>query len=181
MEPRMAFTSILSSPLGLVVIVYFTAAIVGALLVHPMRRGMVRLARDLLDEERWSDDQRAAINLLIDTCMSFRVGVLIPIAAINMVGDELLERKVSVHAEMERLWAEPRYHSLFSRYVVSIFVANLFAGAVSLVLVPIAGGICAMIRSHRSQGGSLRSVIEESVYRASHSMIRSDIIRVAAP
>jgi hypothetical protein len=142
-------------------------ALVAALAVaaQPMRRGMFALAESMLAEPDWRKDERDEINQLMDTCMSFRVGALLALAAIGVMTDCLLGRPVRSDRAADRLWNDRRFHRLVGRYLVSVLAANPIVAVVSLPLL----GVSRLVVSicDREDG---RIGIDEPVVRAANGV-----------
>jgi hypothetical protein len=133
--------------------------IVGAtLLVFPFRRDLATLAEDILRESKWNADERKTVNFMLDTCMSFAIGLALPIGIIAATLDVLLRKPI----ELTRLDADGRFDGMLWRYFVSILAANPLAAFVTLPLMAVS---FAIFVAYDGPSAPLRAV-EEPLKRA---------------
>lgn len=132
-----------------------------AIVVHPLRRSMMIIAENMLADQPISDHTRARVNQLLDTCMSFRVGLILPLAVIGVVIDDLLHRMTPPSTENDA-----RYHALVKRYFVSILAANPIAALISIPLM-LFSFLVHVLRGDES----IREAVEEPVVRASSAIL----------
>ena len=132
--------------LAAVLIGYVALLCVLALLVQPLRLKLVTLAEDLLDENLWNNDERAEIERLVTSSLSFRTGLLLPVAGIAVGLDLLLGRADDVPAQLRRLHCDPRFDQLIGYYGLSVCAANPLAGLVTFALIPLVSVLSLMRR-----------------------------------
>lgn len=130
-----------------------------ALLVGPMRRDIAVRAEALLADPSTKPESRERVNMLVDTCMSFHVGLILPVAAFGVLFDELLRRP---RPKAHPLHDDPRYLALVGRYFASILAANPLAAIVSVPVIV----FCALIGRAFGQE-SFKEGVEEPLERAS--------------
>lgn len=153
---------ILVSPLGLALIGYVGVVLVLAAAVHPVRMHMVDTANEMLDEGHWNAAERAKINHLLDTCMSFRVGVLLVVAAADVILDIILHREVESPSSASRLRKDPRFHTMIRCFFLSVMAVNPLA---FLVMQPLAVAFV-VLEALRGRVAP-RELVEEPAIRAS--------------
>lgn len=118
---------------------YGILVIGSTLLAWPIRRDMVALAEDILKEHKWNEEERETVNFVLDSCMSFAMGLALPIAIVAATFDTLLGKKT----ETTRLDNDPRFGALTWRYFVSILAANPLAALVTLPLMVVSFAVFA--------------------------------------
>jgi hypothetical protein len=158
-------TAALLTPLAMALLGYAVLVAMLALALHPLRKRMFRTAESILAEGQWSADERARVNHLMDTCMSFRVGAIMPIAVISVILDDLLRREVRSTKSRTRLHRDHRFHQVIAIYLLSVMAANPLASAVTLPLLVLS----AIIDKLMGQA-TVREVVEEPTLRALGSM-----------
>jgi hypothetical protein len=163
----MSAFDILTSPVAFALTLYVVVAILLNQLAHPIRLKLVDSAEEFLREKKWNAQQRDELNLLLDTCMSFRVGLLVPVGVVSIVIDETLRRPIECSPSQIELSNDPRFDSLLGRYFVSIAAANPIAAVVSVILMALGMIITVPF------GASIRSLMEWPVLRASAGMAGS--------
>lgn len=129
-----------------------------------MRRFRVRLVQSgeqLLSDKRLSDESREEINHLLDTCMSFKVALAMPIACIGAAADSILGRKYD-NSELDD---NELFHSLVERYFVSVLAANLLFAPVAVISVLLFGVVDFLFSKGRSV-----EFLEQPALRASHAV-----------
>lgn len=132
----MDFYAILVSPLGLSVMGYSALMIVLAIVVYPLRRKMFSLAEELIGSGKLDQSGRAELNMLLDDCMSFRMGLLLPIAIIASIADDIIGRKFEINID-KALLEEQKFHHIILIYIISILAANPIAAFFSIPLAAI--------------------------------------------
>jgi hypothetical protein len=130
-----------------------------AVLVRPLRYQIVDIGEAILADPNVREAGRERVNRLLDTCMSFRVGLLIPVAAIGVIIDDILRRD----QPQTPLQTDYRFHELLWRYFVSILAAN---PVMALVTVPLII-VCSIAHQLLRGDDGLRGAVEEPVIRAS--------------
>lgn len=163
----------LITPLGVALLGYVVVAAVLALVVHPLRVHMVSVAEKMLAEGRWNAEERAKINQLLDTCMSFRVGLAMILAVVAVTAEDLLGRERAVPKARIRLVADPRFHVLLRLYFLSALAANPLATLVVVPLMIVSGVV------EKLTGGSINQVVEEPSLRAAASIPPASNLRPA--
>jgi uncharacterized membrane protein (DUF441 family) len=165
----MEIGTILASPLAVALIGYVILVTALALAAHPMRIRMVELVEDILAEPQWNAAERLRLNQLLDTCMSFRVGLMVVVAALSVIVDVALGRVEEPPASTARLRKDARYHSIVVRYFVSVLAANPIAAVAAVPLM-----IMALI-AEQMIGGTMRAAVEEAALKASASLPKTKI------
>jgi hypothetical protein len=158
-----------ANAVALILIGYAATLVLLAVLTQPLRLRMVTLSNAMLRDKRLTVEQRLRLNFLVDTCMSFRVGLLLPVAAtvsiLRMVlGDE---PKLETGG---RLFNDTRYHSLVLCYFVSILAANPLAALVSVPLLCV-GFLIAWL----SNKANAKAAVEEATLMASASLAQGRV------
>lgn len=103
-------------------------------LLRRTRIELVDIAEEMLADDSLSEASRLEINNLLDTAMSFRVGILIPVAQILFC----IHMVMRVPDEPDdQVSAHPKFNDLMLRYVLSNAGNNLPAGIVTLLLMPL--------------------------------------------
>ena len=121
-----------SSPAGWLALAAFAAVVlVINLAMWPLRTGMVAIAENLLSDKSYTEDEHRLVDHVLDTAFSFRVGFLIPVAAVAVIADILLGTK----PEYSPIFNESRFVQLFGRYVLSILAVNPLMAFVSIPLI----------------------------------------------
>lgn len=139
-------------------------------LAFAMRGPRLRLAkraRQLLARPDLSEKDRDRVEHLLDTCMSFKVAFLIPIAAIAMVLEQVL-------GDPDPEEGNPEVAHLVVRYLASVMAANPVFGALAAIILAmclLAANIIQAVRGSRPWDvGTLRRVMGGPLYRASHAV-----------
>jgi hypothetical protein len=122
------------TPLGIFLFGYAGLITVLAVLVQPMRLRMTEISNTLLATPGLKPAMREKVNGLIDTCMSFRVGLILPIAIVSVITDEILEGD-SCKPQTHQLSDNSEYHKMLLMYLVSILVANPIMSFVNVPLL----------------------------------------------
>jgi len=133
--------------------------------VHPLRRKMFFEAEALLADERYDGESKEHIDNLLDTCMSFRVGLRLPLAFVASIMVDLL-RLPRPSPPYEDLSYDARYHKVFLLYVASISAANPLALIVWFPLMIIGFSV------HLACRGNVRDAVEEPVLTAAALPLR---------
>lgn len=129
--------------------------------LRPLRLQLADIAERLLSDSKVSSDSRDDINLLLDTCLSFKVSVLFLLALCESILGDLLRHPVEAH-ELED---DPRFHALVWRYFVSI------AGINPIVLVfAIPIGILSLMVHSVTRKDPSRHAVEDPVLVAARAM-----------
>ncbi len=160
----MEIVQILTGPFALALLAYIVLVATLAFAVHPMRREMILLGEELLADPALKPRHRDAINLLMDTCMSFRVGLLLPVAVLSVLADEVLKREVHVPGD-DSLMNDPRFDRFLTRHILSIAAINPIATAIAMVLM-----IPTVAYSFAIGRDRTRAIVEEPLLRASATM-----------
>lgn len=133
-----------------------------AVLLQPLRREMVRIAEAMLADNKVNAESRRRINQLLDTCISFRVGLTLPFAIIGVIIDDMTHRV----PPPPKIAQDPRYHAIVKRYFLSILGVNPLAAMISIPLIAIS------LVAHKLKGAdSFREAVEEPVVRASGAIV----------
>jgi hypothetical protein len=160
---------ILTGPIALMLIGYVVVMVALSYAVQPLRERLVILSEQMLDETHWSDAQRDEIELMVTASMSFRVGLIMPIAVASIMADTILDRKVAPVGEQAELEKDPRFEAMTWRFFVSAAAANPLAAipTVALMLVSIIVGLAFAKRSSRSV---VETTVEEPMIRVLSSV-----------
>lgn len=162
---NMLAVEILTGPIALMLIGYVVLMVALSYVVQPLRESMVLLSEEMLDDTKWTDGQRDEINLIIGASMSFRIGLIMPLAVLSMLVDTLLDRKPVPTEEQAQLEADPRFDAVMWRFFVSAAAANPLAAVptIGLMAVSIVFGLAFARRSPRSV---VETTVEEPMIRA---------------
>ena len=161
----MAKADILTNPVVLALVGY--AALVATLLVvtQPLRLRMIDVAEGMLAERRWNAAEREEINQLLDTSMSVKIGLMLPVAAIASIMFDVLRTRTEWPASIRRLEEDHRFHELSRMYIVSVLAANPLAGVFSIALMGFNVLILLLM-----QTATFRDAIEEPILKVSAAM-----------
>ena len=159
----MDFYAILMSPLGMCLVGYGVIMIALAIAIYPIRKNMFSLAEELLKLKSLTESDKRKINLLLDSCMSFRIGMMVPIAIIGVISDRVIGIKMPDKASTQLL-NEEKYHKIIAMYFLSILVANPLAGLITLPLV-----FVSILTDKLIGKTTVRESVEEPIVRASLS------------
>lgn len=135
-----------------------------ALAMGGRRQEMVRIGESILADTKVSQDGKEAINHLLDTCMSFKVGLLVPIAA----GAALFDILLGTPHKPDEFENDARFHRLLRLFFCSVLAANpIFAMlSVPIMLIGLVASLfCA--EPEKSGTGRFTSVLESPMLRAS--------------
>jgi hypothetical protein len=159
----MDFYAILSSPLGICLVGYGLLMIAIAIAIYPIRKNMFSLSEDLLKLKNLTESDKRKINLLLDSCMSFRIGVIVPIAIIGVISDRIVGVK-PVTKSSSVLLDDQRYHKIIVMYFLSILAANPLVGLITVPLV-----FVSVLTDTLIGRTTVRESVEEPIIRASLS------------
>jgi len=96
-----------------------------------LRIEMVRIAEEILSDSAVSDAGKDRVNHLLDTSISFKVGILIPFAAVGVMFDMLLRRA----PERDEFGGDARFHRFVRRYFASVLAVNPVFAVISIPLM----------------------------------------------
>ena len=161
---EMLAIQILTGPVAIMLVGYALGMISLAFAVQPMRLAMVRSIDDMLSETNWTKQQRERLFMLRDHNMSFMVGLIVPLAAVGMIIDELLNRNGG-HDD-DRLDRDPRYAKNVMRFFASVAAANPLAALASVSFMVISVLIGLAFQKNKSARTVVDEAIEEPTLRA---------------
>lgn len=147
---------ILTGPIAIMLVGYALGMIALAFAVQPMRHAMVRSLDEMLTETKWNKHEREHLYMLRDHSMSFLIGLLVPLAAVGMISDELLNR--SDDHDSDRLAQDPRHAKNVLRFFASVAAANPLAAIVSVSFM-----VVSILIGLAFQKKSARSVVDEAI------------------
>lgn len=161
----MPLMEILLTPLAMILVGYALFAAILALAVHPLRVRLVTLCEEFLAEKRWNDVERAELNGLIDTAMSFKAGAMMIPAGLAAILDKALGKEPPCIEEHARLDRDPRFDKVIAFYVLSVLAANPFAAVIAIPILIVAVAMDLLL----GQGGST-NLVEDTALRAMGSI-----------
>lgn len=161
---RMLAVQILTSPIAMLLLGYALAMVVLALLIQPTRLKLIASIDAMLVEERWSDEQRGSLYALRDHSMSFLIGLLVPVAVVSVILDDILGRDSDL-SHGDELSRDPRYIGCVWRFFLSLAAANPLAAlaSISLMLVSFVIGLAFKRKPARALADE---AVEEPTLRA---------------
>lgn len=159
----MDFYAILMSPLGMCLVGYGVVMIALAIAIYPIRKNMFSLSEELLRLKNLTESDKLKINLLLDSSMSFRIGMIVPIAVIGVISDRIIGIKPQIKTSVTLL-NEKRYHKIIVMYFLSILVANPLAALITIPLV-----FLSIVTDKLIGKTTVRESVEEPIVRASLS------------
>jgi hypothetical protein len=166
----MDLTSLLLSPLGILLLGYAAVAALLTIAAHPLRVLLVQRVEEMLAEPKWDEHEREELNFVLDTCAAFRVGPIVVIVFLEMILRAIVG--VEHKRENERLLDDDRFGRIVALYLLSVGAANPVAAIVAIPLVMILVVVSALFaRDH------VKVIAEESAVRVAHSA--STRLRVA--
>jgi hypothetical protein len=127
-----------------------------------MRRArieMVELAEQILADPAVSDAGKYEVNHVLDTCMSFKVGAIVPIAVIGVFIDEVR----GAPEPADEFAGDTRFTRLLLLYYASVLAANPLLAIVSIPIALVGTFITATIGS---LGDTAKSTMHERVVTA---------------
>lgn len=164
-----AAIEILTSPIALMLIGYALVQVVATALVDPVRHRMVANAEAMLAEERWSEQQREEINILLDASMAFRVGFIIWLGVLSLTVDIALRRTTKPETWQRELMDDERFDALLHDFAISSAAANPFAAVGTAFLMGCALILAAIVQRLPSRQ-IINEVVEEPMLRALESV-----------
>lgn len=156
---------IITGPIAIALVAYAVGMIALAFLVQPVRLSLVATIDEMLNEPKWNEEQRKQLFNLRDHSMSFLIGLLIPIAVVSVMADEVLGRSEERAPSEEELMADARYPDLVWKFFVSLAAANPIA-AVASVLLMIISAVVALAFRRKPARSIVDETIEEPTLRA---------------
>ena len=154
------------APVILLMAGYLAVVAILAFVAHPLRRRMIEIAEEMLAEPSLAPVNRDRINHLLDTCMSFRVGLRLPFAILSQIIDDFLRLPLHRSPSQKELMKDERYTQLLGRYSLSVLAANpLAAIATSILIIP--GAIIHVVMRGTNQRDGIRRTVEQPVLAAS--------------
>jgi hypothetical protein len=132
---NMTVADLLTHPFALAIMGYGGLVVVLAIALQPLRLRMVDLAESMLAEGHWNQDQREALNTLLDTCASFGNAFLFPVVIVSALTSDVLREEVEAPDWCKRLEEDERFQGLIWRYFVSLLAANPIVAVLSIALM----------------------------------------------
>lgn len=148
-------------PIVMVFVVYAATVVVCNLAAQPLRRRMFALINELLHAHEGPADQ-AKLNYFMDSCMSTRVAVLVPIAAFSVFFDLLMGREMPAQAR-NGLRADSRFHDVLGMYFISVLAATPLAAVLTVPVI-----FLILIAKAFMGGGDIKETVEEPALRAAN-------------
>lgn len=153
---------VVTGPIAIMLVGYVVLMIAIAFLVQPTRMRLVATIDEMLSEDRWNDADRARLFKLRDNSMSFLVGLIVPIAVLSVIIDDLLGRVGHHDDELSR---DPRYAQCVWRFFASLAAANPLAAVVSISLM-IVSIVVGLAFRHKPTKELVDEAVEEPTLRA---------------
>lgn len=157
----------MSEPILLVVsLAALALAIVGIqLAARRVRLTLVDAGEIVLADAAVSTDVKDWINDLLDTCMSFRVGLLLPFAILSVMADDVL----GINQPDDSSDGDERLHRLAGLYSLSVLAANPLAALINVPLLIV--GLCVHLAfSRESPFEAAEESVEKAVGKAARSV-----------
>ncbi|WP_336980125.1 hypothetical protein [Altererythrobacter fulvus] len=130
-----------------------------------IRRDLVRHGEELLADPSVSREEKARVNRLLDNCFSFKVCILIPIAVISILLDEILGNNQKQSENFEK--TDPRMHSLYWRYFSSVLAANPVFGLFAVLFVVFGALIIfTLSKANGSKKDRVANAFEQPMWKA---------------
>lgn len=135
-------------------------------LVQPCRRELFQLGETLLSDRRLKPEERKRITHMLDSAFAFRVCVLLPVAALSVMLDEILRRPVD-RGLGDWLERDVRYHRMMALYFVSVAAANPFGAIIALPFM-----VSAFVVSVFMGLPAVAAAVEAPLLRASYGTLK---------
>lgn len=149
------------NPVAAILMGYALSLVALAYLVQPLRRQLVLIGEQIITDPGCTTGDRERANRMMDNCMSFKVGLVLPFAAIAVMLDVFLKKDGGDSHEP----ADPRLHQMMIPYFASVLAANPIFALLALPLI--AAGVLVSLAKGTVRP---REVAEEPVLRASEAV-----------
>jgi hypothetical protein len=160
------FSSLLTSPVVLVLLGYAGLVVALAFALQPMRLRMIRLGEALLAERRWNRAQKEEINDLLDTMDSLKQAIVFPIAIVVGTGMVVFGHEIPRNKDLEQLAKNEAFDELTTLYFLSLLGANPLVALITIPLIIICVPI--MLVAGR---GTFMETVEKPVLHASTAVM----------
>lgn len=155
---QVALVEILTGPIAMMLVGYVIIVVILAYALDPLRTKLADDLCDMLDEEKWNEEQRAELSLIAQRATSFVVGLALPIAVISVILDDVLKRPDRRSDWQQELADDPRFVSIVLRFCASVLGTNPLAALVTIPLM--ITSVCIQLAF---RGASARDVMDEAV------------------
>ncbi|MGJ0236955.1 hypothetical protein ACQEPB_00340 [Novosphingobium fluoreni] len=121
--------------LSCLMIGYVAILAAATLAVQPIRRKLVVLVDDMLEEGGWNKEERSQLEFYADSCVSSSAGMLMVFALAYSLASSILGDDSDDRSKMPRLSRDNRHHKLAALYLASIGGGSPFAALVATPMI----------------------------------------------
>ncbi|KFG90765.1 hypothetical protein BV98_001477 [Sphingobium herbicidovorans NBRC 16415] len=152
-------------PILAIMVGYVAISLLAQAAAHRSRKRMLVLAAELQHDKRANQADIDRVDFLLDTAMSWKVGVLLPIAIIGLLSDVALKR--DVNGSKHWMSKDPRAGELAFHFFVSVAAANVPMACINAILLGVSLPLIVAARK------GVRSSVTASTFRAAYGLRHS--------